>query len=157
MLYNKTEHSEGFSICFIMENPLNSPRITFKTNFISRANNSVVDHRWRQNVVRTEKWHTRRSRVCHWWKCFRNSFTVWIRYWKNWWHKKADLITCRKKTYLILWIQDSYTHACINLVLNRKTVSKRYQRMSTDVCNKRGSFSDVTWNKIAKIPFMNIL
>ena len=27
---------------------------------------SVIDHRWRQNVVRTKKWHTRRSRVCHW-------------------------------------------------------------------------------------------
>ena len=27
---------------------------------------SVIDHRWRQNVARTKKWHTRRSRVCHW-------------------------------------------------------------------------------------------
>ena len=27
---------------------------------------SVIDHRWRQNVVRTKKWHTRRSRVCQW-------------------------------------------------------------------------------------------
>ena len=27
---------------------------------------SVIDHRWRQNVVRTNNWHTRRSRVCHW-------------------------------------------------------------------------------------------
>ena len=27
---------------------------------------SVIDHRWRQNVVRTKKCHTRRSRVCHW-------------------------------------------------------------------------------------------
>ena len=27
---------------------------------------SVIDHRWRQNVVRTIKWHARRSRVCHW-------------------------------------------------------------------------------------------
>ena len=27
---------------------------------------SVIDHRWRWNVVRTKKWHTRRSRVCHW-------------------------------------------------------------------------------------------
>ena len=27
---------------------------------------SVIDHRWRQIVVRTEQWHTRRSRVCHW-------------------------------------------------------------------------------------------
>ena len=27
---------------------------------------SIIDHRWRQNVVRTKKWHTRHSRVCHW-------------------------------------------------------------------------------------------
>ena len=27
---------------------------------------SVIDHRWRHNVVRTKKWYTRRSRVCHW-------------------------------------------------------------------------------------------
>ena len=27
---------------------------------------SVIDPRWRQNVVRTNKWHTRRSRVCQW-------------------------------------------------------------------------------------------
>ena len=27
---------------------------------------SVKDHRWRQNVVRTNKWHTRRSWACHW-------------------------------------------------------------------------------------------
>ena len=26
---------------------------------------SVIDHRGHQNVVRTKKWHTRRSRVCH--------------------------------------------------------------------------------------------
>ena len=27
---------------------------------------SVIDYRWRQNVFRTKKWHTRRSQVCHW-------------------------------------------------------------------------------------------
>ena len=27
---------------------------------------SVIDYSWRQNVVRTNKWHTRRSRVCRW-------------------------------------------------------------------------------------------
>ena len=27
---------------------------------------SVTDRRWRQNVVRTRKWHTRCSWVCHW-------------------------------------------------------------------------------------------
>ena len=27
---------------------------------------SVIDHRWCQNVVRAKKWHTRRSRMCHW-------------------------------------------------------------------------------------------
>ena len=30
---------------------------------------SVIDCRWRQNVVRTKMWHTRRSRVCHWCSC----------------------------------------------------------------------------------------
>ena len=27
---------------------------------------SVLDHRWPQNVVKTKKWHTRCSWVCHW-------------------------------------------------------------------------------------------
>ena len=27
---------------------------------------SVIDQRWRQNVVKTEKWHASRWRVCHW-------------------------------------------------------------------------------------------
>ena len=27
--YNRTEHSQGFPICFIKKNPLNSPSITF--------------------------------------------------------------------------------------------------------------------------------
>ena len=27
---------------------------------------SVIDHRWRKNVVRTKEWRTRGSRVCHW-------------------------------------------------------------------------------------------
>ena len=26
---------------------------------------SVIDHRWRQNVVKTKKWHTSGRRVCH--------------------------------------------------------------------------------------------
>ena len=29
VLYNRTEHSQGFSICFIIKNPLNYPSITF--------------------------------------------------------------------------------------------------------------------------------
>ena len=29
VLYNRTEHSQGFSICFIIKNPLNSLSITF--------------------------------------------------------------------------------------------------------------------------------
>ena len=29
VLYNRTQHSQGFSICFIIKNPLNSLRITF--------------------------------------------------------------------------------------------------------------------------------
>ena len=48
---------------------------------------SVIDHRWRQNVVRTKKWHTRRSRVCHW--CFYHILTpsviyYWIRRTATW-------------------------------------------------------------------------
>ena len=41
---NRTEHNQGFSICFIIKNTLNSPSITFnfKKNFTSKANNSVV-------------------------------------------------------------------------------------------------------------------
>ena len=39
---------------------------------------SVIDHRWRQNVVRTKKWHTRRSRVCHW--CSYHSLTSSVIY-----------------------------------------------------------------------------
>ena len=35
---------------------------------------SVIDHRWRQNVIRTKKWHTRRSQVCHW--CCYQQFDV---------------------------------------------------------------------------------
>ena len=31
---------------------------------------SVIDHRWRQNVVKTKKWHTSRRRVCHCCCCF---------------------------------------------------------------------------------------
>ena len=37
---------------------------------------SVIDHRWRQNVVRTKKWHTRRSRVCHWCSYHTLTFSV---------------------------------------------------------------------------------
>ena len=44
MLYNRTKHSQGFSICFIINNSLNSRRINFnfQQNFICKANNSVV-------------------------------------------------------------------------------------------------------------------
>ena len=46
-----------------------------------------LDHRWRQNVVRTKRWHTRRSRVCHW--CFYHILTssviyYWIRRTATW-------------------------------------------------------------------------
>ena len=48
---------------------------------------SVIDHRWRQNVVRTNKWHTRRSRVCHWCSCHILTSSViyyWIRRTATW-------------------------------------------------------------------------
>ena len=48
---------------------------------------SVIDHRWRQNVVRTKKWHTRHSRVCH--RCSYHILTssviyYWIRCTATW-------------------------------------------------------------------------
>ena len=43
---------------------------------------SVIDHRWRQNVVKTKKWHTSRRRVCHW--CFYHIVTSsMIYYWTD--------------------------------------------------------------------------
>ena len=45
---------------------------------------SVIDHRWRQNVVRTKKWHTRRSRVCHWCSYHILTSSV-IYYWTDAW------------------------------------------------------------------------
>ena len=48
---------------------------------------SVIDHRWRQNVVRTKKWHTRRSRVCHWCSYYILTSSViyyWIRRMATW-------------------------------------------------------------------------
>ena len=43
---------------------------------------SVIDHRWRQNMVRTKKWHTRRSQVCHWCSYHILTSSV-IYYWTN--------------------------------------------------------------------------
>ena len=73
---------------------------------------SVTDHRWRQNVVRTKKWHTRRRRVCHW--CSYHILTssviyYWIRHtatwnlfvlynneiyksWRKWWKIKSVFV-----------------------------------------------------------------
>ena len=48
---------------------------------------SVIDHRWRQNVVGTKKWHTKRSRVCHWcsYHILTSSvFYYWIRRTATW-------------------------------------------------------------------------
>lgn len=39
---------------------------------------SVIDHRWRQNVVKTKKWHTSRRRVCH--CCFYHILTSSVIY-----------------------------------------------------------------------------
>ena len=39
---------------------------------------SVIDHRWRQNVVKRKKWHTSRRRVCHW--CFYQMLTSSVIY-----------------------------------------------------------------------------
>ena len=37
---------------------------------------SVIDHRWRQNVVKTTRWHKSHRRVCYW--CFT---TFWCPLW----------------------------------------------------------------------------
>ena len=44
MIYNRTEHSQGVCICFIIKRPLNSPRITFNFSkkFYFQANNGTV-------------------------------------------------------------------------------------------------------------------
>ena len=38
----------------------------------------IIDHRWRQNVIKTMKWHTGRRRVCHW--CFYHILTSSVIY-----------------------------------------------------------------------------
>ena len=47
---------------------------------------SGIDHRWRQNVVKTMKWHTSRRRVRHW--CFYHILTSSvIYYWTDPWQR----------------------------------------------------------------------
>ena len=93
---------------------------------------SVIDHRWRQNVVRTKKWHTRRSQVCHW--CSYHILTssviyYWIYYWSLFYFKifqhnaKAGLLPrlCKKKTsWRDLW---SIQNEAISLVAMRSKES----------------------------------
>ena len=55
---------------------------------------SVIDYRWRQNVVKTKKWHTSRRRVCH--CCFYHILTssviyYWPFIWYYWSFNKPDL------------------------------------------------------------------
>ena len=52
---------------------------------------SVIDHRGRQNVVRTKKWHTRRSRVCHWCSYHILTSSV-IYYWTDAWQHGIYLL-----------------------------------------------------------------
>ena len=56
VLYNRTKHSQGFSICFVIKNPSNSPRIAFnfqnKPFFQSeqqRRQHAVYSHKARYN------------------------------------------------------------------------------------------------------------
>ena len=73
---------------------------------------SVKDHRWRQNVVKTKKWHTSRRRVCH--CCFYHILTSSVIYywtdprqhgiyllnrpwkWRNMWRSAGSLIEKNK-------------------------------------------------------------
>ena len=55
---------------------------------------SVIDYRWRQNFVKTNKWHTSRRRVCH--CCFYHILTssviyYWPFIWYYWSFNKPDL------------------------------------------------------------------
>ena len=55
---------------------------------------SVIDYRWRQNFVKTKKWHTSRRRVCH--CCFYHILTssviyYWPFIWYYWSFNKPDL------------------------------------------------------------------
>ena len=71
---------------------------------------SVIDHRWRQNVVRTKKWHTRRSRVCHW--CSYHILTssviyYWIRHTATW---NLFVLYNKEKPFLFQNISTSREH-----------------------------------------------
>ena len=48
------------------ENPINPMTIYLTNRSQVPCVCSVIDHRWRQNVVRSKRWHTRHSLVCHW-------------------------------------------------------------------------------------------
>ena len=52
---------------------------------------SVIDHRWHQNVIRTKKWHTRHSRVCHWCSYHILMSSV-IYYWTDAWQHRIYLL-----------------------------------------------------------------
>ena len=41
---------------------------------------SVIDHKWRQNVVKTKKWHTSNKRMCHHHWCFYHILTSSVIY-----------------------------------------------------------------------------
>ena len=68
---------------------------------------SVIDHRWRQNVVKTKKWHTSRRRVRH--CCFYHSLTSSVIY--HWTDPKAtwNLFVFYTITEILraLWLADA--------------------------------------------------
>ena len=73
MLYNRPEHNQDFSICFIIKNPLNSPRITFnfqnKLYFQSElqcSQHALYSHKRQPNSQEHEDcsgWQRRKTRL----------------------------------------------------------------------------------------------
>lgn len=63
---------EGFKKCLqkTNSNTYSTCTITYKTEHVDSILlcicSVVIDHRWCKNVVRTRKWLTRSSQVCHW-------------------------------------------------------------------------------------------
>ena len=80
----------------------------------------VIDHRWRQNVVRTKKWHTRRSRVCYWCS-YRILTSSVIYYWTDARQLGIYLIYIIKKSFNNGVIYTSVLQIVPNTEENRQT------------------------------------
>ena len=77
---------------------------------------SAIDHRWHQNVVRTKKWHTRRSRVCHWCSYHILTSSV-IYYWTDAWQLGIYLLNRGMAT------GNLFIHYCYSITICKKTLT----------------------------------